>query len=349
MPACRSCRRTLLFAPAFVFAQARSGMATERLLAAQRFEEAREAGDAAGALALARVALALTPADDAQGTEDRIDLPRGVAQSAGTARQACGLRGLPWSNSSRASRRSARQRRPVSVPASGQALATRARGCRPSRGGRSPCCNGCWRSSARLYARSIRTCLATLDAVGTIRVRVMGAHDTCRGKIDRESHVAQREQPGRSAVAAERGKERRYALQDGFATVRLYYGTNRRALGSDGTRALLRQGARRARARLRGRRHSGEIHKEGELETQSRWSMLGYFVRRSCARAALRADPESRAAAAGGSSCSSCRARCGLAAEEIFVFVHGFNTQLRRCREAHGAARVRPRFRRHAA
>jgi esterase/lipase superfamily enzyme len=123
----------------------------------------------------------------------------------------------------------------------------------------------------------------------------------------------------------DRKTERRYLAEQGAATVRVYYGTNRKPSGD--TRP------ERFYGKERGELQYGyvdvsipEIHQEGELETQSRWSLLTYFAQGTDARrryvllqkvAPLPADRFAQAL------------RQDIGAQrlkDVFVFVHGFNS-----------------------
>jgi len=128
------------------------------------------------------------------------------------------------------------------------------------------------------------------------------------------------------SVSTTRGKgkqDRRYKQEDGFATVRVFYGTNRAPTGD--TKPAQFYGT------ARGELDVGyldvsipQVHKEGELETQSRWSMF-----------TLEADPEAKrrfvllnkvTPLSQDAFVSALQRQIRSApSKDVFVFVHGFN------------------------
>ena len=117
----------------------------------------------------------------------------------------------------------------------------------------------------------------------------------------------------------------RYRQQQGFATVRVFYGTNRKPTG--------RATPAEFYGTERGELQVGyldvtvpESHRQGELETQSRWSVLHAVRRQGDAEAPLR--PARQCHAAGAQCLAAGAARPGQAApsHDVFVFVHGFNS-----------------------
>jgi esterase/lipase superfamily enzyme len=128
------------------------------------------------------------------------------------------------------------------------------------------------------------------------------------------------------SVPTTRGKakrDRRYKQDDGFANVRVFYGTNRAPTGD--TKPAQYYGT------ARGELDVGyldvsipEVHKEGELETQSRWSMI-----------TLEADPEARrrfvllnkvTPLSKDAFVNALQRQVRSApTRDIFLFVHGFN------------------------
>ena len=142
-----------------------------------------------------------------------------------------------------------------------------------------------------------------------------------------EALIERRSQRSRATplTRGDRRTERRYMSQLGAATVRVYYGTNRKPSGD--TRPVLFYG------KERGELQYGYVdvsipksHREGELETQSRWSLLTYFAASSEARqhyvllqsvAPLPADRFVQAL----------REELGAQRlKDVFIFVHGFNS-----------------------
>jgi esterase/lipase superfamily enzyme len=120
--------------------------------------------------------------------------------------------------------------------------------------------------------------------------------------------------------------ERRYAPgEEGFASVRVFYGTNRARTGEQKPAAFY--------GKQRGELEFGyvdvsipETHRIGELETQSRWSMMSYMAGAVAAERRFvllqKVAPQSRA-----QFVSTLREQVKSATlKEVFVFVHGFNT-----------------------
>ena len=129
------------------------------------------------------------------------------------------------------------------------------------------------------------------------------------------------------AVPLTRGKprtDRRYKLDAGFATVRVFYGTNRAATGAVKPAAYY--------GTARGELDVGyldvsipEVHKEGELETQSRWSLLTYDVDPDARRRFVllnKVMPLSKAAFVNALQ----RQVSGAPTRDVFLFIHGFNS-----------------------
>jgi esterase/lipase superfamily enzyme len=120
-------------------------------------------------------------------------------------------------------------------------------------------------------------------------------------------------------------KDRRYRQEHGFATVRVFYGTNRAPSGL--TKAAEYYG------RERGELGQGyldvsvpETHKEGELETQSRWSISTWFLSDE-ARKRRFVLLQSVTPLSGGGFVDALRRQVRSApSRDVFIFVHGFNT-----------------------
>lgn len=129
------------------------------------------------------------------------------------------------------------------------------------------------------------------------------------------------------SVPLTRGKQRRdrrYKQDDGFATVRVFYGTNRAPSG--GTKPAEFYGTARSDV------STGyldvtipEVHREGELETQSRWSMItmaasGEAKRRFVLLNSVVPLTQKAFVTALQRNIQSAPSR------DVFVFIHGFNS-----------------------
>ncbi len=136
--------------------------------------------------------------------------------------------------------------------------------------------------------------------------------------------------PG-GAVAA---RDRRYKLNQGYATVRVFYGTDRKPTGSlkpaevyGSERGDLQYGYLDVTIPA--------LHQEAELETRSRWDMVSYFVGESGLRSRYvlldSVTPQTREG-----FLSALRKQIKDApSKDVFIFVHGFNSTFedaaRRC------------------
>lgn len=119
-------------------------------------------------------------------------------------------------------------------------------------------------------------------------------------------------------------RDRRYKQEDGFATVRVFYGTNRAPTGE--TKPAEFYGA--ARSDL----STGyldvtipEVHREGELETQSRWSLItmeasGEAKRRFVLLNSVVPLTQKAFVTALQRNIQS------APSQDVFVFIHGFNS-----------------------
>jgi esterase/lipase superfamily enzyme len=127
------------------------------------------------------------------------------------------------------------------------------------------------------------------------------------------------------AVVVEPEGEARYKPQQGFATVRVFYGTNRAPTGNATPATYY--------GTQRGDLQVGyldvtvpETHKQGELETQSRWSIYTLFADKATLKRRYvlldRVTPLARNA-----WLQSLRSQVKSApSHDVFVFVHGFNS-----------------------
>jgi esterase/lipase superfamily enzyme len=136
------------------------------------------------------------------------------------------------------------------------------------------------------------------------------------------------------APAAVAGKDRRYKMGQGYATVRVFYGTDRKSTGSAKPAELY--GAER------GDLQYGyldvtipEAHQDAQLETRSHWDMYTLFMGQDGLRSRFvlldQVTPLAR-----DDFLSALRAQIKQApSKDVFIFVHGFNSTFedaaRRC------------------
>jgi esterase/lipase superfamily enzyme len=170
--------------------------------------------------------------------------------------------------------------------------------------------------------RDVYSAAADTDAVARTdqQIRVFGA-------TTKDLTVAS---PTRALVA----KDRRYKLDQGYATVRVFYGTDRKTTGSAKPAEFYGSG--------RGDLQYGYLdvtipaaHQEAELETRSRWDMVSYFVGDAGLRSRYvlldSVTPQTR-----DGFLSALRKQIKDApSKDVFIFVHGFNSTFedaaRRC------------------
>ena len=155
--------------------------------------------------------------------------------------------------------------------------------------------------------RDIYGATGDAEAVARIDAQIQPPPPTDRGSLPVPGDVA---------------KNRRYKQNEGFATVRVFYGTNRATTGEK--KPALYYGA------ARGDLQYGyldvtipQLHKEADLETQPRWADYIFDVAASRSRyvlldkiVPLAQDPFLRALRQQVQSSPS---------KDIFIFVHGFN------------------------
>ena len=162
---------------------------------------------------------------------------------------------------------------------------------------------------------NVTATLARLEAL----YRASGdAAGLARIEAQLRSATAERRFPGPDELA----KTRRYQQHQGFATVRVFYGTNRAPSGD--LRPALYYG------KARGELQYGyldvtipQIHEEAELETQPRWAELVLDAGEARSRYVLldKVVPLARAAFADALR----RAVQSAPSKDVFIFVHGFN------------------------
>ena len=287
---------------------------------AEQFEAARLAGDLAAALELGRRALGLAERDPDGSRLQRIDLLLGMAdvhERRGETAQA-----LVALESALALReREIDPNHPDLVPVLERIAALQQRA-------------GRHRDAERTLQRSVSILRA---AYGPQHLRVreaLAAVRTLYATTGREADAARLaseiealERASRDAGAIslrQSTRNRRYTQKDGFAAVRVFYGTNRSPTG-------LRDPAQFYGTR-RGDLQFGyadvtipETHKEGELETPSRWSMLTLDMASTAARRRF-VLLQSVQPLARERFVTSLRAHMGAApSRELLVFIHGYN------------------------
>jgi esterase/lipase superfamily enzyme len=145
-------------------------------------------------------------------------------------------------------------------------------------------------------------------AIARVEAQMLAAAATDRGTL-----------PVPGSVAA---KDRRYKPSQGFATVRVFYGTNRAPSGD--IKPALYYG------KARGDLQYGyldvtipEIHKEAQLETQPRWAEYVFDVSESRSRYVLldKVTPLAK-----DDFLRTLRQQIkGSRSKDVFIFVHGFN------------------------
>jgi esterase/lipase superfamily enzyme len=121
------------------------------------------------------------------------------------------------------------------------------------------------------------------------------------------------------------GDERRYEPLDGAATVRVFYGTNRARTGK--VKATQFYGAERGELEMGYLDVSiPEVHKYGELETESGWSIFSYVLGEEAKRKryVLLQKVESLDKQSFFTQLQNHIA--GLSSNDVFVFVHGYNS-----------------------
>jgi len=139
--------------------------------------------------------------------------------------------------------------------------------------------------------------------------------------------------PGATRGAAP-GRDRRYQMTQGYATVRVFYGTDRKTTGS--LKPAEFYGAER------GDLQYGyldvtipAVHQEAELETRSQWDITSYFVSTAGLRTRyILLDQVTPLARDGFLSALRQQIR-DAPSKDVFIFVHGFNSTFedaaRRC------------------
>jgi esterase/lipase superfamily enzyme len=285
---------------------------------AMQFEAARRADDLAGALELGRRALGAAERD--ADRRPRIDLLLGIAEvheRRGETREA--LAALEDALALREQELGTAH--PDLVALLERIAASQQRAGRPE-------------DAERTLQRAVSI---LSDAYGPQHLRVREGlsalrslyaatgRDADAARVGLEVERLERVSRDASAVSLRQStRSRRYTQKNGFASVRVYYGTNRAPTG-------LRDPAK-FYGTSRGDLQFGyadvtipETHKEGELETPSRWSMLTLDMTSSAARRRFillqSVQPLAR-----DRFLASLRAQMGTApSRELLVFIHGYN------------------------
>ena len=165
--------------------------------------------------------------------------------------------------------------------------------------------------------------LATLGKLQQLYADAAWPEDAARiEKAIEAASLKQRELP---ATPAATDRARRYRASNGFATVRVFYGTNRKPTG-ERMPALFYGGGR-------GDLQYGyvdvsipETHKEGELETQSRWSVLTYFMGADALKRRFVLLQDVRPLSSSSFAGALRSQITGAPSRDVFIFVHGFNS-----------------------
>ncbi|MFO1426529.1 MAG: alpha/beta hydrolase [Steroidobacteraceae bacterium] len=286
-----------------------------------RFDAARTGSDVPSALALGRHALALADAgNDPVARAQRADLLLGIADLEAA-------RGDPLAALAAAERALALRTQELGPDHPDlAALLTRIASLQ-QQAGRVPDAAATLQRAVAILRSSygprhlrVRQSLSALQALYAKR-RPLGRCGLHRREIDALDRSS-REVP--AATLPQPGKDRRYTQKDGFASVRVFYGTNRAPTGERNPANFY--GAQRGELQF------GycdvtipETHKEGELETASRWSMLTINYDPQAARRrfvllqTVQPLPRDRFLTALRAHMASSPTR------ELLVFIHGYN------------------------
>jgi len=130
------------------------------------------------------------------------------------------------------------------------------------------------------------------------------------------------------------GKDGRYKMNQGYATVRVFYGTDRKPTGELKPAAYY--------GKERGDLQYGyldvtipQLHQKAELETHSRWDMISYFVGDAGLRTRYVLLNQVTPLPRDGFLNELRKQIKGAPSRDVFIFVHGFNSSFedaaRRC------------------
>jgi esterase/lipase superfamily enzyme len=182
------------------------------------------------------------------------------------------------------------------------------------------------------YGERHENVLATLKQ---LRDTYRAAADTeAAARIDLQIEQFGSTAKGFSDVAAAPGKDRRYKMGQGYATVRVFYGTDRKSTGSPKPGEFY--GAQR------GDLQYGYLdvtipaaHQEAELETRSQWDIVSYFVSAAGLRTRYVLLDKVTPLARDGFLSALQKQIKEAPSKDVFIFVHGFNSTFedaaRRC------------------
>ncbi len=292
----------------------------ELIQAAGKFETARRGTDRAAALALGRSALSLAEQGGAGALAQRIDLLQEISQlhdAGGDYAEA--IASLELALALREQELGAEH--PDLVMLLEPLASLQQRAGRPSDAERTlQRTLSILRGSYGPRHLRVRTALA---ALGTL-YRADG-RDADAARIATEIEGLERAARDAGTISLRQStRNRRYTQTDGFASVRVFFGTNRVATGA--TDPAKFYGTRRGDLQLGYADVTiPESHKEGELETPSRWSMLTLDLASNAARKRfvllqdVRQLPRDR-------FLDSLRAHMAAApSRELLVFIHGYN------------------------
>jgi len=288
--------------------------------AADRFEAARRGNDLPAALALGRRALALAEQEVVGDRAQRIDLLQGIAdlhERRGETPEAI------------AALERALAQREQELGSDHPDLATlleKLAGLQQRAGRPQDAERTLQRTVSILRAAYGPQHLRVREALATLRtLYVANGRDADAARVATEIEGLERSSRDAGAISLRQStRNRRYTQKDGFASVRVFYGTNRSPTGARDPSKFY--------GTKRGDLQFGyadvtipETHKEGELESPSRWSMMTIDLGSAAARKRFvllqGVQPLARER-----FLDSLRAHMAAApSRELLVFVHGYN------------------------
>ncbi len=309
-------------APAVVAADTGGAAAAsaELVQAIERFDAARRGNDPTAALELGQRALALAEREPRESRAQRIDLLRGIA-----ALQE--RRGDVAAAISTLQRVLALQEQELGAGHPDQVAVLAAIAALQQRAGQSADAERTLQQSAAIlrdaYGPEHLRVREALSALRALYVATARTADADRIGLEIESLERTSRDFG-SSTLRQQTRNRRYTLKNGFASVRVFYGTNRAPTGERDPARYYGTG--------RGELQFGyadvtipESHREGELESPSRWSMLTLDLQSAAARKRFvllqGVQPLARER-----FLLSLRAHMAASpSREVLVFIHGYN------------------------